>query len=133
MLPPAVLNPFWNQAQNTQPTNSLEHSNLWIMFLSLSIHLFIPNPKASKDQKRTSFLCANEIDKYGERIEKYLCYFSASFFQWIFLNYQLNNSLCCNSIPSLKHLCFLRIWLLWFSANDFHSPSHSPHSDCKDP
>lgn len=84
MLPPAALNPFWNQAQKTQISKQLRMlQTVDHVSVSLSIHLFIPNPKASKDQKRTSLLCANEIDTYGNRIEKYLCYFSASFFQWI--------------------------------------------------
>lgn len=51
---PAVINPFWNQAHRTHnQQNSLEYSNLWIVFLSL-YPLIHPYPRARTDQERTS-------------------------------------------------------------------------------
>lgn len=66
MLPSAALNPFWNQAQNTEATNRLEYSSLWIVFLSLSLpHSFIPNPRASKDQKEPHFSMLMKLINMG--------------------------------------------------------------------
>lgn len=54
--PLAALNPFWNQAQKTQTNKQLRTlQSVDRVSVSLSIHSFIPNPRASKDQKGPHF------------------------------------------------------------------------------
>lgn len=127
----AALNPFWNQAQKTQTSKQLRTlQSVDRVSVSLSIHSFIPNPRASKDQMGPHFSMLMKLISMGTE-EKSIC---AIFLPLSFSGFYeppVITLFAASSIPSLKHLCFLRIWLLWFSANDFHPPR--PLSDCKDP
>lgn len=87
MLPLAALNPFWNQAQNSQTSKQLRCSNLWIMFLSLSVHSFIPNPRTSEDQKGPHFSVLMRLICMGMK-RKIFVLFSCLFLSVDFMNHQ---------------------------------------------
>lgn len=98
--------------------------------VSLSIHSFIPNPRASKDQKGPHFSMLMKLISMGMKRKIFVLFFclflSVDFMKPVIILFVASASLLWNISA------FLRIWLLWFSANDFH-PLPPPFSDCKDP
>lgn len=121
MLPSAELNPFWNQARNTQTNKQfriLQSVGRVSVSLSLSTCSSL-TPEQVKNQKGPHFSMLMKLIN-TEWNRKIFVLFFCLFLPVDFM------CLCCISIHSLKHLCFLRIWLLWFSADDFHSPLPCP-------
>lgn len=88
MLPLAALNPFWNQAQNTQTNKQLRMlQSMDRVSVSLSIHSFIPNPRASEDQKGLHFSMLMKSISLGMKRNVFVLFFCL-FLSVDFMNHQ---------------------------------------------
>lgn len=84
---PGSLKSFLESGTRThRPANSLECSNLWIMFPSLSVHSFIPTPRASEGQKGPQISMLMRLICVGMKGEIFVL-FSCLFLSVDFMNH----------------------------------------------